>query len=245
MGQSQSSIDDSQVIANEYKRHINDAVAILAKASFGASPEKGFDASYWEKISDKDYGYALKLKVGFKASKAIAEIFKNIGKWSFDCAEFVQLANLYVINEIYESLDDAKTRAGGTFLLRQHNSTGLSPKSPLMYQRDKATDSFIKFVDEKAKAIMSNKEEDLLASMRVGSRIAFCNPVGDGTSFHNENTVKVGADQYAAHGLGKPNIFTRQQIIDGLSNFNTRSERESGKEQIFVRTMEVIEVDAE
>lgn len=244
MGQSQSSIDDSQIIADEYKKLLNEAVAVLAKASFGASPEKGFDELYWERIKDETYGYALKLKVGFKPSKAIKQIFKDIGKWSFDCAEFVQVANLYVINELYESLDDAAKRAGGTFKLRQHNSTGLAKVSPLVYQRDKATDSFTKFVDEKAKAILTNKEAELLSFMRVGSRISFANPVGSGTSFHNENTVKVGDDQYAAHGLGKPNVFTRQELINALADLNTRTSREDGKDQIFVRVMEMIEADA-
>jgi hypothetical protein len=236
----------------EYADALKTGIAKLDGVLFGASPEKRFDDRYWEKVEDEEYKLALKLKGGVKPSKAVAAIFSQPQRWSFDCAEFVQVANMYATLTVYgaEALDE--TLEDRPFTLRQHASSLFEEWSPEAWSRG-ASDEEFSLYKKGARVVTQNESKDgtvpvthpepfVLARVPVGSRVMFHNPNGAGTAFENENTVKVGPDAYAAHGIPGKKVFSKAEIVDGLADINIRSELEAGKELIFVKQVEVIAV---
>ncbi len=238
--------------AELFQKALLKAVKALGTAAFGRAPsgEEGrFDRVHWEVVKDDDpeVKLALKVKHGIKASDAIRKIIEGHAYlrqvWSIDCAEFVQLANLYAMLTLHgdEWLDELQAK-DKRFVLRPHNSTGFRQKSRRTLQREakEAGSRFLLFKDEKPEGFVTRSETELLDLAPVGARVSFFNGNGHGTPFHNENTVKVGKDQYAAHGLGLPNVFSRREIIRKLEDYNERAERERGSENIFVFTIEYL-----
>lgn len=135
-------------------------------------------------------------------------MFADFSKWSVDCAQFIQVAEWYALRHAYGA-DDFNKRVGGTLELRVHRSTGIAYKE--LYERLNRSAKMRRRTDgaEESKSV-----EQLLADAPIGSRITWTNKKApDDSAFHNENTIKMGPDSFAAHGFGgSTNIFTRAEV---------------------------------
>jgi len=84
--------------------------------------------------------------------------------------------------------------------------------------------------------------EGLIKKAPVGSRISWTNEEADVTTgFHTENTIKLGADKFAAHGL-KP-VSTRAEIELSLAQKkNVKADGAYVKTHIFVSDIALFEI---
>jgi hypothetical protein len=194
----------------EYEKRLKEAVDKLQGVSFGLcyeGPEK-FDIDYWIVKDDPDFGRKLVLKSGKRPSDAIDSMFADLSKWRVDCAQFVQVAEWYALRHAYGA-DEFNKKVGSTFELRVHRSTGIKYKEA--YDRPDKRSKMRRFSDggEESKSV-----DQLVADAPIGSRIMWTNKrAPESSAFHNENTIKLGPDQFAAHGFGGGrNIFTRAEV---------------------------------
>jgi hypothetical protein len=194
----------------EYEKRLKEAIDILESARFGLCFESTtrYDTKYWYIEEDPLFGKKITLKSGKRPSDAIDAMFADLGKWSVDCAEFVQVAQWYALRHAYGA-DEFNKRAGLSFSLRSHFSTGIKYKET--YLRTNKTSKMIRLSDKKEE---TKSVEDLLKDAPYGSRIMWTNKKAPTSSaFHNENTIKLGPDAFAAHGFSEAtNIFTRAEI---------------------------------
>jgi uncharacterized protein DUF4157/protein-glutamine gamma-glutamyltransferase-like protein len=194
----------------EYEKRIKEAVDKLKGVDFGLcyeGPEQ-FDTDFWVAEEDPEWGRRLTLKSGKRPSDAIDAMFRNLSKWKVDCAQFVQVAEWYALRHAYGA-DEFNKRVGSTFYLTVHRSTGIKYKE--LYSRPNKNVKMTRRSDGREE---SKSVEDLLKDAPMGSRITWTNkkaPIS--SAFHNENTIKLGPDSFAAHGFGKAqNIFTRAEV---------------------------------
>jgi hypothetical protein len=182
-----------------------------------------YDLANWEVIEEVDPAgtadTALRLKSGVLPSVAIDELFAKLDDWAFDCAEFVQVAHLYARRHtLGELFDDPRLfeESGGTLtvVLRPQGSTGML--QGVMFKRETR--------DEPMTRIPGNVEEErdvdtLLAAAPVGSRVVWRNQLAPPDTYRfNENALKLGPDEFAAHGLdAKKKIYTRAELELGLA----------------------------
>ena len=219
----------------EYEKRLREAVDKLRDAKFGLCYESTttFDTDYWTIKDDPNFpaNKMLSLKSGKRPSDAIDAMFGDLKKWSVDCAQFVQVAEWYALRHAYGA-EEFNKRAGSTFNLRIHLSSGIKYKE--VFLRANATDKMKRLSDGKEEP---RSPEELLKDAPVGSRIMWTNKKAPTSSaFHNENTIKLGPDSFAAHGFSKPaNIFTRAEIELYLAQAeNSAADAAYIKENIFL-----------
>ncbi|MFN8395695.1 MAG: DUF4157 domain-containing protein [Bacteroidia bacterium] len=237
-GMSSKGGSEDAILASEYESHLQKAkTALLGKIGFGASPESKYDAEHWEAVDDPDYLKALKCRT--KPSLAMVEMVNSPSKWSFDCAEFVQVCNIYASCMTYggEQVD----KQYPDFRLRQHDSTIFQAGGITFVRNDK--DAKFDVLVKKAKNAVVGQgidEKTLVENLPIGSRVCFKNPKGEGTPFRNENAFVEGKGKFAAHPMGSN--LTEQDIVDELVKYNIKTQRNhptDGREQIFISSAEI------
>lgn len=237
-GSATSKTDEEATLQTEYAKYVAEAVSLLkGKIGFGASPEGKYDKTYWKAIEDPTYKLAIEATV--KPSEAIKALFKaDTGVWQFDCAEFVQICNLYATLKVYgkEAVDDKK------LVLRQHGSTPFENAGVTLERKVKGNkfDAIFKKANNAYKEDMID-EETLLKSIPAGSRVCFKNPAGEGTAFRNENAIALGGGTYAAHPMGSG--LKAADIVDQLVDYNKRKDlggEDNGRSQIFISQVEIL-----
>lgn len=205
---------------------------------FGASPENRFDATHWEKVDDEQYRFALKAKG--KPSSALAAMFADPSKWSFDCAEFRQVVYLYAMWKTYGEayLDEHLSEQPSDFRLRQHDSTGMfqpqfgPTKAPMAWMRSSKDQefAFVVYAYDTKKTIA---ESVLLPTLPVGTLVCFKNhDMAEGTPYRNENAVVDGVGTFAAHPMGRG--LAKTDIVDKLKAFNLKTFGDEGEDGVFI-----------
>lgn len=238
LGAASSKTDENATLHADYQKFIVKAVGLLeGKIGFGASPQGNFDERCWKQIPDEDYKLAIETIVNPSvALKAL--VSASNGLWSFDCAEFVQICNLYATMKLY---GDGTVDKKKPLVLRQHKSTTFQGGG---YTFDRS-DAGAKFdvIDHGRKnayvpAYLS--EAELLGHVPAGSRVCFKNPAAPDTPYRNENSIALGGGTYAAHPMGTN--LTAEQIVDKLVSFNRGQGlggEDAGRSQIFISQVEV------
>jgi hypothetical protein len=196
----------------------------LSRARFGHALGE-FDKALWEKRPFTPPGetkeeLVLVQKDGGSPADAVLGIFDTLDKWSFDCAEFVQLVLLYaVVKKLGKEAFDARVAShiptGGRFLLRVHNSTGLKPVGGSQFEKE----DVLLMTVERRKAVMKEQEQKFGGTAN-GSQIVFTNldSRSNDKVYEHENTIKMGQDRFIAHGIARGNPFvTREQIFKVLA----------------------------
>jgi hypothetical protein len=205
----------------DYERYLREGLAKLDAVGFGRAEgvacglpdtQDAYDAEYWtEAVAEHDHGDGgamLVLKPGRKPSDAIDALFDHLDRWALDCAQFVQVAELYARRHTQDTEAFDATEKGTSFKLRPFESTGLGIAN--LFHRD-GPDQLM--IDQRAKGSRPLDTEEVLRLAPVGSRVAWQNLDAPASSaFRNENTVKLGADEFAAHGFGAPYRFTRREV---------------------------------
>jgi hypothetical protein len=85
--------------------------------------------------------------------------------------------------------------------------------------------------------------DELLREAPIGSRVTWRNlEAPESSDFFNENTIKLGADRYAAHGFGTTNVFTRAELELSLARATrpeaTDADRAEFEAFVFVRAIQ-------
>jgi len=171
---------------------------------------KAFYARYWSFEVNCDAGTANLFQIRGKPSEAIDEMFDNLHLWTFDCAEYLQVAQWYAQRHTLgaEAFDKKMTGLGG-LTLRPHGSTGIMTKE--IYIRKTPYSMFYRQNNVTMQTEPSDKMDfQLLIEAPIGTRVTWTNaaaptasdPAGRWWSFGNENTIKTGDDQFAAHPFG-------------------------------------------
>ena len=236
-GGDQSKPDEDAVLQVEYQKYVTKALALLkGKLAFGASPEKGYDKRYWKQVDDPKYKLAITTIV--KPSVALEALMAVDGVWSLDCAEYVQVCNLYATMKTFgaDEIDKAP------LTLRQHGSTPFEGGG-ITFQRDSKGSAFsVVFARAGNKyADCAIGEADLLRHAPAGSRVCFKNPVAPDTPFRNENAVALGDGSFSAHPMGSG--LSGEQIIAKLVEYNKKTGlggETGGEDQIFASQIEII-----
>lgn len=199
-----------------YQKKLQEAIKLLSGVAFGRcegaqptpDPSDKYDKRYWEEVDitdpqTKHKQAQLVLKAGIKPSVAIDEIFANLKLWSFDCAQYVQVAELYALRHSLGTKTFDSFVSGGPFLLKHQFSTGLITKK--MWGREKPGDPLTRFDSATSQAQETKSVDKVLAEAPIGSRIVWTNldTRADNTDFKNENAIKLGADRFAAHPWGE------------------------------------------
>lgn len=199
----------------------------------GIRGKQDFDASAW-----------LVLRSGTKPAQAIEAIFDNLSGWSFDCAEFCQIVLLKtLLDQIGPGrFNELVRKSGRRFELRDHGSTLIGDGG--VYHRDTPFEGFRLTVGSSS-AEVDLSEHDLLKNAAIGDRVSFTNlgahPKSD---FRNENVLKVGDDQYAAHGFEeKDNIFTEAQIRRRLAEMALAHMVDTEKDRHTAETLSWLQID--
>jgi hypothetical protein len=190
-------------------------------AAAGGDPVFGvenFDERFWTRAPDPRWRYRLVLLPKKHAADAIDAIFAKQSVWMCDCALFVQILHLYALRHTYGAAV-FNERQGAGMLLRVHGSTGVDRR--VLYERGKPNESMQRSdgrVDERS-------PEQILQAVPLGTRVMWTNlkinpdtPAGRRLdAYRQENTVKVGADRYAALGFGAQRIFSRADLEGKLA----------------------------
>lgn len=228
-----------------YKKKLIEGADKLKRVGFGraegegiggiADPKEKYDKEYWRELvieggEPEMTGGAviihpdetvLELKSGKNPSDAIDALFSKPEKWQVDCAQFVQAVQWYAMRHAQGAEAFNKSVAGRPFRLRVFYASGI--KSGMLYTRYKPEEKmkYGPIGEEKE----SPKDVDiLLAEALVGSRVSWTNLQAPASSdFRNENTIKVGADAFLAHGFGERKIFTRAEIEHELAKRTTNN----------------------
>jgi hypothetical protein len=200
----------------------------LALVRFGHALRKNsehFDKLWWDKGTytppgESETEVVLLLKEKRSPADAILRIFDTLDEWSFDCAQFVQVVLLYAVvkrlgKESFDGRVASHKPTKGRMVLRVHGSTGLAYKGG--WEHPKAEVQSMNW--ESAAAVMREQEKKFKAAAN-GSQIVFTNldPRSEDKAYEHENTIKMGADQFIAHGIMAGNPFvTREEIYDVLA----------------------------
>jgi hypothetical protein len=244
-----------------YEFYLKEAIEKMKDVGFSSlldmSGKPDYGLKYWDLVEDKEFveetgrenqGMLVYNGRAPYPALAVEELYepKNLKRWAMDCAEFVQAASLYARlrslgDHEFNKLVEAE---GGTLKFRMHYSTGY--RQGLMYQRDSGDVPMELTLPNGKKLGVAEDIDFLLEQAPVGSRIVWRNSKGAGTDFFNENTVKVGDNQYAAHGF-KQKVFTRGELEMALAKKSYgRAAGEPTAEYIaanvFVRTIEHVQI---
>jgi hypothetical protein len=233
-----SKSDESAALQVEYQKHVANALVLLkGKLEFGASPQAAFDERYWKKVVDPTYKFAITTIV--KPSIALKALMDaGGGIWSMDCAEYVQVCNLYATMMTF----GAKEIDSKPLTLRQHGSTPFEGGG-VTFQRDAKGSAFSVIVARSGNQYMDSSvdEPTILRHVPAGSRVCFKNPVAPDTPFRNENAVALGDGNFSAHPMGSG--LTGEQIVAELVKYNKKTGlggESGGADQIFVSQIEIL-----
>ena len=213
---------------------LTEGASRLAKVQFGHALKlhfEKFDAEWWEPRTwtsttwqpDSEPEHVLALKERKSPFDAVLRIFDTLDKWSFDCAQLVQVVLLYaVVNRLdKESFDNrvaSHAPTGGQMLLRVHDSTGLTLEGGSEHGKEELK-NLLKISRQRAAAVMGEQEKKFKAAPK-GSEITSTNLdplVSDRAAYGHENTIKMGDDQFIAHGINGSGFATREDIYDLLA----------------------------
>jgi hypothetical protein len=129
------------------------------------------------------------------------------------------------------------------FEFRPFHSTGLTGSR--LYTRTSPAEKLVLQGDRPEAAFA----DEVVAAAPIGSRVAWRNLAAPPSSaFYNENTIKLGADQFAAHGFGAQTMFTRQQLMLALAGVALGREADPVKdfdyvaENVFIVEVEVFPI---
>jgi protein-glutamine gamma-glutamyltransferase-like protein len=149
------------------------------------------------------------LKPGRKPSEAIDAMFANLAQWRLDCAQYVQIAELYALRHTRGAEAFDSEHHGASFEFKPLDSTDKlfyrsSPDEPMQLMRGTGSPA--------------TSADEVVANAPIGSRVGWRNLAAPTSSaYYNENTIKLGPDEFAAHGFGEPWRFTRQEIVQKLA----------------------------
>lgn len=223
-----------------YERELRIAIGLLEGVGFGRAEGEGpftdgkeaYDKEYWLEgpALDKGAGGArLVLRPGKLPSAAIDAMFADLESWTLDCAQYVQVAELYALRHARGAEAFDAESEGMMFEFRPFASTGL--KTGALYGREKPGDLMTlqpQFSDapiEFQPPPIPVPAEELVRSAPVGSRVTWRNLAAPSSSaFFNENTIKLGEDQYAAHGFEPKTIFTGLELELALAGITLNRE---------------------
>ncbi len=217
-----------------------------------------YDDRYWTQQEDKEFGCKLVLNNDVRPSVAIEALFEEQDRWNIDCGVFVQVAQWYAMLHV-DGPNRFDQRMPRPVELRQEKSSGLEVEStfcrrdfnrPLMPCRPQGRDHV---PVEKAKPA---DEADVLKSAPVGTRIVFSNPLvaeaqqhlqelpTDVLAYLNENSVKLGDDEYGAFPLrsGSRYVLSRDEVVDRMAERTYQSlskSKEEVKAQIFISLIQI------
>jgi hypothetical protein len=229
-----------------YDAYLAEAVEQLRAVAFGSATENrgllivgepSYDVEYWHVESDEKLAGEYKERPwqgklvsndGVSPSKAMRELFANVDKWAFDCAEFVQVAHLYAR---WKTMGDAEfnVSAGSRVTIRVAYSPGVHPE--VIYERESPDESMTRFEPDdtggpkrSTKATVEWTSVDkLLEQAPVGSRVVWRSLLLPTTSdFYNENALKLGQDRYAAHGFPEAQVFSQSELEKALAAMSYR-----------------------
>ena len=133
-------------------------------------------------------------------------------KWSFDCGEWVQVAENYAWFKALgaDEFDKRMAPLEEGFRLRPQWS-GVS-QTEVKFQRADPSAKFVRITGASSMEDDERKGEELLAEAPVGSRVTWSSTETGLKDWQHENTVKVGDDRYAAHGFRGKNVFTAAEL---------------------------------
>jgi hypothetical protein len=243
VGDSKLAVEDSEEPADlseaqaEYESAVLEGINLLSgNIRFGASPESGFDKEYWEKVEDPTFRLALKVKSGKSVEEALLAIFKTPEKWSFDCAEFRQVVHLYAYYKLYgDEAFKKEAKKLGEFRLTQQTTPVVSApqgSDPMAWASNGKGTGKLTLLVAGYDTKQTIAEGDLLDALPIGAMVCFKNEIAADTPFRNENAIKTGNDQFAAHPIGKGK--SRQDIIDYLKKYNLQYKGQDGADGIYV-----------
>jgi hypothetical protein len=213
-----------------YEQKLKEGVQLLAAASFGrAEVAAKFNRDYFETELDEENSsfegegqLKLVLRRGKAPSKAIDATFANPGEWSVDCAEYVQLAELYALRHSLGATEFNQRVKTIRLTIRPHGSTLLEDLS--YWNREGAGAPVLRYTTTKGKtgpgAPEKRSMDQVLADAPIGSRVMWTNVDAPSSHpWHNENTVKIGPDLFAAHGIqdGGRKTFSRAEVEQGMA----------------------------
>jgi hypothetical protein len=167
---------------------------------------KTFDARYWKHEINCETGESKLVQTTGTPAEAIDELFSNLDRWSFDCAEYIQVAIWYAQRHAMGTeFFNSKITMLGSLELKNHGSTGIFTKE--LYIRDAAGEPFYRenYITETSEPT-DKIEEELLEEAPIGTGVTWTNKAAlEGSGFRHENTIKVGEDKFAAHPWGTGN----------------------------------------
>ncbi|MEM7338648.1 MAG: hypothetical protein AAF467_08375 [Actinomycetota bacterium] len=220
-----------------FESALNDALQNL-RADFGVPFRAGaFDSQYWIRVADPGrFHWMLRLKAGVSAYDAIDELVtKSATAWNLECATAVQVAQMYAQAKSQGKAAYDGRFTGRPFVLRFFESSGVRRK----YFFDRETKNgkwfarYRKPGESKSRPHpVSSRWNDatILAVMPVGSRVMWRNQVlgpASGSSWRNENTVKVGPDRFRGFPLFDSKPVPSQMIKLGMAAHQYASDHRS------------------
>jgi hypothetical protein len=218
---------------DNYQAQLKYAVKLLEQAGFGrlegvpvqydptAPPDwerETYNKTFWKAEDHPKFLRKLVLKPDKQPSDAIDDLFSHLGSWNVDCGQFVQVAHLYALRHALGTKGfNQMKKSDVSFELKPQASTALHRVK--FYERFKPDAQMLRYPE---KELETKSIDELLKEAPVGSRIMWTNlKAAVGTAYRNENTLKLGDDQFAAHGFLaqlKKNIFTRTELELALAN---------------------------
>ena len=210
--------------------YLSEGASRLAEVHFGHAitrNDERFDNDWWGKAPFSDPNnpqnddWVAVLRENRSPADAVLHIFDNWKVWSFDCAEFVQVVLLYAVvkrlgKEQFDKRVATNTLTKGKMLLRASDSPGLTVKENWQHE----IKELAKVSGERA-AMLIKEQERRFKSAPNGSRVVFANrdPRAQESPWQHENTIKMGEDQFIAHGPMPGNPFvTREQIYARMAH---------------------------
>lgn len=217
-----------------------------------------YDDRYWTQQNDKEFGCKLVLNKGVRPSAAIEALVEEQDRWNIDCGVFVQVAQWYAMLHV-DGPNRFDQRMPRPVELRQEKSSGLDvestycrsdTKQPLLPCKPKGRDHV---PIAKAKPV---DEAEVLSSAPIGTRIVFSNPLvaeaqqhlqelpTDVAAYLNENSVKLGDDEYGAFPLhaGGRYVLSRDEIVARMAERTHKAldkSKEEVKAQIFISLIQI------
>lgn len=171
----------------------------------------GFQAQFW-----------LTLLEGKLPSEGMSDIMNNSNKYSFDCAEFVQISRLLGIQKTYinelglvqgnnkfdsfinERIAERQNYYPGSpidrFTIIQSGTPGNEVK--VLYSRLNKNDDFAMedAINFNYSVVSKHQLNQIISNAPIGSRLAVTNlDAPENSAWRNENIIKIGNDKYGAN----------------------------------------------
>ena len=228
------------------------------RIGFGLSRRKGgkwFEEEFWKLVETKEE-VRLEQWQGTPA-KALDSLFRHQERWKVDCAQFVQVLEWYALRHTVGATK-FNNQVGARLVLRTRRSSGLTthqlfsrsnPDDPMTFGPDHEEDP--RSVDEILQAApigsrvrwTSQLLLDHLPPLEQREEISEGRNVPEYVAFQNENTVKMGRDEFAAHPLGSS--VKREEIEDKLVSVTLKyvpgSTERRARRWLYISEIEIFE----